>query len=513
MRKIIWLITIIFIVFAGLFALYIFNQGQHSFMLRDVSLEIIVPENTASGQETSCLIKYINNTKVILEQAELSLDENNHQILGSLKPGQEGEIEFKKSFFGQEGEKQIVEAKLRYQPANFRSFFETKAYAEVKIKSSSIIASLEGPKQASNGQIIEYILNYVNKADISFENITISLEYPEGFVLEESKSTWIIEKLEANKIGNLKIKGALFGQDGEEKIIIAKIGEITQVSISTRIIGSPLLLEQFKTKNGYLVKYENKSQLTLGQAEVIVQLESDAFDFETIEITNGSFDKFANKIIWNSAGVSELAELGPGKTGQLEFQIEFKSPLPQANNFILKSTAQIQAGDIKNSHELITKLDSQFVLQSRAYYVSGQLPPRVGQLTYYDVHWQLLNGANNIAETVATASLPAGVEWHGVVSNDRGRLYYDQLSNEAVWDLGAVPAWVGRSQAVYEAVFRISLWPTANQADKVVPILNETIFTSKDTFTENTLTSRQDYISSDLPDDPNISYEQGVVQK
>lgn len=490
-----------------------FSQGQNSFMLRDVKLEIIVPESTASGQEISCLVKYTNNTKVALEQTELSFDENNHQSLGSLKPGQEGEIEFKKIFFGQEGESRIIEAKLRYQPANFRSFFETKTHAEVKIKSSSIIASLEGPKQASNGQIVEYILNYANKTEGTFDNVEISLIYPDGFTPQDPKNTWLIEKLEANQLGSLKIQGVFFGQDGEEKIIIAKIGEITQVGISTKIMGSPLLLEQIKTADGYLIKYENKSQLSLSQAEIIVQLESDAFDFETIEIKNGSFDKFAKKITWNSAGVPELEILDPEETGQLDFKIKLKNPLPQANNFTLKSTAQIRAGNIQNNQELITKLDSAFILQAKAYYVSGQLPPKVSQLTYYDIHWQLLNGANNLAEAVITASLPAAIEWHGVVSNDRGRLYYDQASNEVVWDLGAVPAWVGRNQAVYEAVFRISLWPTANQVDKVVLILNETILTVKDDFTENILTSQQSYISSDLPDDPNISYGQGVVQR
>jgi len=305
----------------------------------------------------------------------------------------------------------------------------------------------------------------------------------------------------------------LFGQDGEEKVVMAKIGEITQISAATKIIGSPLFLEQTKTTDGYLVKYENKSQLSLVQAEITVQLEGDAFDFETIEIQDGSFDKFTKKITWNSSGVPALAALDKGESGQVDFKIRLKNPLPQVNNLALKSTAQIRAGDVQNSQELITKLDSQFNLQAKVYYASGQLPPRVNQLTYYNVHWQLLNGANDIAETIVTASLPAAIEWHGIVSNDRGRLYYDQASNEVVWDLGHVPAWVGRNQAVYEAVFSISLWPTTDQVGKVVPILNETIFTAKDTFTENILTSQQNYISSDLPDDPNIGYGQGIIQR
>lgn len=512
MKKI-WLIIIFIVFLAGLLAWSMFNQGQKSFRLRDVNLEIITPENVNSGQEISCLVKYVNNTKVTLEQAELIFDANNRQNLGNLKPSQRGEIEFKKAFFGQEGENKKIEVVLKYQPANFRSFFETKAQAEIKIKSSSIIASLQGPKQASNGQKVEYILNYANKTESSFENIQIDFDYPDGFSPENSKDVWLIEKLEPNQIGNLKIQGFLFGQDDEEKIISAKIGEITQVSATTKIIGSPLLIEQIKTDEGYLIKYENKSQVSLEQAEIIVQLESEAFDFQTLEVQNGSFDKFAKKITWNSVGVPELEILEPGETGQIDFQIKLKHPLPPANNFILKSIAQIKAGDLQNNHELITKLDSQFSLQVKAYYVSGQLPPRVNQLTYYDVHWQLLNGANDLGETVITASLPTAIEWLGQVSNDHGRLYYDQSSNEVVWDLGLVPAWVGRNQAVYEAVFRIGLRPIANQVDKVVPILNETFFTAKDIFTENILTARENYISSDLPNDPNINYEQGVVGK
>lgn len=509
MKKI-YLIIFLILIFAGVFAWYMFEQGQKSFMLRDVKLEIIAPEHVASGQEITYLVKYINNTKATLEQAELSLDNNHQEALGDLAPGQQGEIELKKSLFGQQGEIKIIKAKLKYLPSNFRSFFETETQIEISVKSSSIIASLGGPEQASNGQLVEYTLNYANKSDSTFENLEIKFIYPDGF--ESDQDTWQINKLEPDEIGQLKIQGILSGEHGQEKEIIAQISKITQVSAKTKIIGSPLSLEQIKTDNGYIIKYENKSQLSLEQVEITMQFKSQALDFDTVEVENGSFDKFAKKITWNSGGVPGLALLEPNTQGQINFIIRLKDPLPEQNNFALKTIAQIKSGEIKNSQELEIKLDSQFILQTRAYYASGQLPPKVNQNTYYNIHWQLLNGANNLEETVITASLPLGLDWQGQVNKDYGRLYYDQETNEVVWDLGQVPAWVGRSQAVYEAVFQIALRPVPSQANKIISVLNETILITKDSFTEKTLTARNAYITSDLPDDANISYSQGIIQ-
>lgn len=485
-----------------------FERGQSSFMLRDVKLEIIAPEHVASGQEIIYLVKYTNNTKVTLKQTELIFENNHHENLGDINSGQEGEIEFTKSLFGQEGEIKTIQAKLKYLPSNFRSFFETETKTEITIKSSSIIASLDGPKKAANGQLVEYILNYANKSENAFENLEIIFTFPEGF---NAQDTWHINKLAPDAIGNIKIQGALFGNDGDEKIITAKIGEITEVSASVIISGSPLVIEQIKTENGYIIRYENKSDLSLNNAKISVELQSEAFDFETVQVNNGSFDKFAKKITWSSAGVSELEILEPGQKGQINFEIKLKNPLPESKNFILKTIAQIKAGKITNSQEIFYKLDSNLTLQTKAYYSSGALPPKLNQITYYDIHWQLLNGANNLKETIITASLPAGIDWQKQVSNEHGRIYYDQEANEVVWDLGDAPAWIGRSNPVYETIFQVKLEPIASQVNKIVWVLNETILITKDTFTENTLTARNSYITSDLPDDPNINYNQGVV--
>lgn len=497
MKKL-YLMLIIILVFLIFLAWFMFNQGQDSFRLRDIYLEIEAPEQVLSGQEVSYLIKYKNNTKVTLEQTELFFSDNYQEILGDLEPGIEGEIQVLQSIFGQEGELKIIKARLKYQPENFRSFFENQAEVQIAIKSSSIIASLKGPEKASNGEFVEYELNYANKSDKAFENLEVVFETPENFM---DKHIWQINKLNPDEVGSLKISGILIGEQGEEKIITAKIGKITQVKIITEIAGSPLLIEHVRQDNKYIINYQNKSRLSLENAEIIISFQGDAFDF----------DQFSKKIIFDSIDMTELALLEPGAKGQLEIDAPLKNPLPEENNFVLKTDVEIKSGDIKTSHELEIKLDSEFILQTKAYYESGQLPPKTGLITYYNIHWQLLNGANNLEETITTASLPLGIEWQGEVSNENGRIYYDQEANEVVWDLGEVPAWVGMSQPVYEAIFRIALRPQSSQVNKIVSILNQSMLITKDTFTEKTLSASSDYITSDLPDDPNISYEQGVI--
>jgi len=505
-----WLISGLILFFIILLAWQAFEQGQNSFRLRDVLLEVHAPEEISSGQEVVYLIKYANNTKTTLKQVELSFGDF-RENLENLKSGQEGEVEIKKRIFGQEQELKISKAKLRYLPANFSSFFETAAFSEIKIISSLIIASLDGPSKAASGELVEFTLNYANKSENIFENLEINFAYPEKFSVQ-GQDNFIIQKLEKDQIGSLKIKGILTGQEGEIKTLIAKIGQITEIKAEVEITGFPLLIEQTYNQEKYFIKYQNKSDLLLKNAIIILELDSQAFDFNSLQVKQGSFDKFNKKITWTSAGVSELADLEPGEKGELDFKIKIKDPLPQDKNFILQGIAKITAGEISNSHKLSIKLDSKLVLQVKAYYNKGELPPKVGQSTYYNIHWQILNSSNDLEDAVITASLPQSISWHSAVNNEHGRIYYDEAANEIVWDLGKVPAWTGHYSPVYETVFQVKLEPISQQANKTVSVLNETILIAKDMFTQNTLTGQHTYITSELPDDPNISYEQGIVQ-
>ena len=59
--------------------------------------------------------------------------------------------------------------------------------------------------------------------------------------------------------------------------------------------------------------------------------------------------------------------------------------------------------------------------------------------------------------------------------------------------------------------FRVGLIPASNQIGQAPVIINETEASAKDTFTDQTLTSKDGAITTDLPDDPALLTNQKRV--
>lgn len=484
--------------------------------------------------------------------------------LGTIGKKSEGKEEFKIRPVGEKGEIKNIVAHLDYKPQNINSHFENSNSLRVEINTILIGINIEGSEKAVAGQEISYLIEYENKTDETAENLIVKLEYPENFQFkgaepspksEIENNIWEIASLKANEKKTITLRAVLSGQEMENKVLKASIGKIKddnffqygQSEFITQISPAPIALalsidginEECKLDAGqhlkYKINFKNNTDVALRELILKAYLKDSIFDVKEIDLDNkGFFDSRTNIITWSGADVEALNLLEPNQSGEVSFSILIKDPLPIASfndkNFKANVVAEIQtltipakfAGtELKFEKELSCKINSQLTLKTKAYYYepstgiynTGPIPPRVDNLTTYTIHWQVANTSNDLDNVQVKAVLPQGISWsnYQINKSNKGQVYYNERTQEVVWEIGRVSAGVGVTMTAYELIFQIGLTPSINQVDTIPILINESSVEGKDLFTANTLKSSTAEINTSLPDDSRVGNVEGKV--
>ena len=79
------------------------------------------------------------------------------------------------------------------------------------------------------------------------------------------------------------------------------------------------------------------------------------------------------------------------------------------------------------------------------------------------------------------------------------------------WKVGRVLAGTGFLRPALEVAFQVGFIPSQNQIGSSPIIINETEVSGRDTFTNQVLISRDPQITTELPDDSGVSFNQRSV--
>jgi len=428
-KKIIGLgILIIAIVAALASASVAYYRIKRTAFLEDkVSLEIIGPEKVDSSQLVTYKIKYKNDNRVDLKNAEILLNyqenlqpegNDNWQILNSsnskigiakIKSHSEGEAEFKARIYAPEDYQVFLKLSLIYTPANFNSQFKQEKQLSIIVKSSPILLDVMAPLQAASGNYIEYLIDYKNTSLRNFSDLRLKVEYPEGFAYQsaepspsEGNNFWYIGNLNENQFGKIKIFGNIEGPKDYSKILKVYVGSMDDDSgkflvyseriKSTKIVSSPLSIYQ-KVNNlispninegeglNYEVNFSNNGDQGIRNAIVTVEISSPYLDFPDIKVIGGYYDGNKGIITWKAVDVPQLANLQPGQGGNVKFSISVKRNIKigsyQDKNFSIISVAKIDSPDIPtpfgankiiSSNRTEVKINSAVIFESKYLY-------------------------------------------------------------------------------------------------------------------------------------------------
>lgn len=562
------LLTIIIVIVAG----FMFWRGLVFFDKNKVVLKIYGPERIISGEEITYIVQYKNNAKVALENIQLSLEFpegavwQNSQAdtlvqtvsLGKILPQAEDRKEFKVQIMGLKDSQKKIIARLNYQPANIKSFFENKTEFQSIIISVPLVLNFDLPERLVNGQIVNLTIRYLNTSDAVFSDLKLKMEYPAGFNFisayprpDEDKNIWLFSQISAKEEGKIVISGSLAGQRDEIKSFQAQLGitknetfiPLAESLNSSQILVPPLNISQIINNSEnyianagdtlhYKIKYENTADVEISSVIIGSKLEGDVFDFASLNIKKGFFNSLTNTIIWNTASLPQLALLSSHSEGEVEFSIKIKDKLPINNfndkNFIVTNTVKIDSLNVplplmgtqlSGESKLITKLNSRLILNVRGYFKDtlipnfGPLPPKVSQMTTYTLYWQIINTSNDLENVRVEAYLPSYIHWVNRFEPENAEIKYEPNTGKITWNIGKLPAAIGILSPVKYAAFQVGLIPAANQIGSIVNLIGNSTITGRDTFTNVNLTVTEKSLRSDLPDDPTVGWENSRVSE
>ncbi len=544
----------LFIILIALFFLLGFWYYRTNIYSKEVlKLEILGPAEAGLADQVEYIVKYKNNGRIALEDSKLIFEypsssliikeENQEASQGdylrqevaieNIYPGEEKTISFKGRLLGKEGEAKVAKAWLDYRPKNLRARYESDTTFTTLVKGVPLTFEFDLPSKIDPGKEISFRLNYFSNLNYPLSNLRVKIEYPSGFEFRESQPTalakdeWDIPLLNKADGGRVNITGLLIGEVGETKIFRATLGvwqeeefillkEITRgveiaqplIFVSQKINDSPQYVANPGEYLHYEISFKNTGEGVLENLFLVVQLEKDLFDLDTLRADSGQIQKESGFIIWDQNALPFLKFLPSLEEGKIDFWGKLKTDLPKNTSLRTK----ISIGLAKQ--EFVNKINTKLILSQKGYFNqgpfrnSGPLPPKIGQITTYTVSWLVQNFSNDARNLKIKAILPSYVNLIGNFSPSEARFTFDSSSREIVWELGDLPS----GALSPELFFQVSFVPLASQIGQAPDLISQARVLAEDVWTGQTLQSIAPGFDTTLPDDQTFSSGRGIVQ-
>lgn len=577
-KKILLVCAIIFSIVALIAGVTVYRIIKSKAFFEDrVALAFQGPKEADSTQPVKYKLNFKNDNKVTLKDVEIILTypENfqptnnvNLKILNStsskfvleddIKPRSEGSVELNGVFFAPKDFPLYLRADMKYVPSNGSKDFTVQGQYSVTISSSPVALDLVTAPEVSDGDVVEYVIDYKNPDTRPLKDIKIKVAYPDGFsfmqaepVATENDSTWYVGILDSQQGGKIKIRGVQHGLKDETKTIKVSLGYVGKdggfivfaqkeqsIKITMPLLSITQSLQGVQGTNigagdslTYVIKYQNNGDIGMRDAIVTAAISGSVLDFTKLSAEKGSFDAEKGLVSWRAADVPALANIEPKATGELRFSVPVKSNIPvqTANdkNFQVISVAKIDSPDIPTtigankiigSNKLTLKLSSKTFLDVTGFYKdaqiqnSGPLPAKVGNSTTFVLHLAVASISNDLAEVKVATSLPAGIEWTGKIFPGNERVTFNERTRELVWIVGNVGAGTGALVPKKEVSFQVSIKPQVNQVGQFFKLLNKAVLTGKDVFTGEEVLIESPEKDSQLREDTSINVNDYKIQ-
>lgn len=548
-------IIILLIVVIGILGLWSWQKNSYS--KETLKLEILGSSEISLGQEVEYIVKYKNNGNFRLESPELVFEPPKNSIQGgkvfgrqilntaqlgeAIYPGQEKTFSFKVRLLGKEGETEIAKATLSYQPKNLKARYESSTTFTTTIKSVPITFEFDSSSQIETGKDFRFRINYFSNVDYILTDLRVQLDYPEGFEFIESmpksleKNEWEIPILNKSQGGRIEVVGRLTGESGEAKIFRAKLGIwldgefilLKDAEKGVEIIKPSIYLRQEINNNPqyvafpgdwlhYEIYFKNIGDDDLNNLFIVNQLDGEAFDFQTIKSDTGNYQAGDNSVVFDWRRVSQLQYLAPMEEGKVDFWIKLKDDLGNVKNPVLRNKAFVS----QVKQEFVTKISSKLEVVQKGYFQdevfgnTGPLPPRVEEATSYTIMWQVKNYYSDVKNVKVKAVLPSGVELSGNIFPEDAisKFAFDSASREIVWSVGDLTRGTGVSEPAPDIAFQVVFIPLNSQRGRTPEILGAAQISGEDSWTDAQIQGTANPVKTDLPDDPTMTPEKGIVQ-
>ena len=516
------------------------NPGKTIY--KNVGIEVIYPENF-----------------VFIDSIPQPSKSNNFWDINNLLGFEDGEIKIRGKIVAPVNTTEVMSARIRYMPENFSSEFKKSASLTSTVFDLGFFVDFDYLANVLAGDENELILDIKKEdyANLSNFRLTIdpleNLEFISGEIdtgeeelskemsekLNEIKfrqvkpGSWIFEELIRSLDFRFKIKYRFTKKRSASEILkinfenIAAsqniynfLNEELEIGIMNSDLNLDLLINGTQDEQAfnqgdhlaYSVIYQNNGEAKMENVIIMVVLEGEMFDWNSLKFTQEGKRK-ENMIIWTHENIPGLASLAPLDEGKINFEIDLFDSSEGKSNYELKSYAQFNIGNKEEFREnmdrqskvLVNKINSDLVLEEDLVYFnannipvgSGPLPPQVGVQTSFRIFWNLSDNVHELENVVVRTTLPEYVEWGGSARASVGTIFYDDVNHSVLWRVGRLPVSVIRTNAE----FSINFTPSVDDKDKVIALLTETSAGAQDKETGGEISKNTQAKTTRLEDD------------
>ncbi|MDO8582770.1 MAG: hypothetical protein Q7R63_02135 [bacterium] len=437
-------------------------------------------------------------------------------------------------------------AELSYVQGGSSAIFQKMEEWLPPASTSGFELTLTAPEKAASGEEAEISITYANKTGEDLDGLVVKADYPRSFVFASASAeadvgdgTWNIGSLKRGSADSILIKGrfteagaaqfsvSVARANGAAKYPIAAAGALVEVTTAPLALvmdvnDQPDYVAHTGDTLAYTLSY-TMDGLTPAKSgfAITADLFSPLFDTATVvPADGGNLGRGKDGIPRISWYVAKPNSEG----GSVGFTVKVKNDYSIRRlgdrNFILKVHGEVMSGATVGSLDFETKLMGRIDVTASGYFRDaasgivnkGVMPPRVGNLTEYTVHWKLVNYATDVRGVTVRAKLPQGVTFTDKAkSNVDTKPTYDATTREVLWKLDRISATTGLIGTAPEAVFQLSSVPTMDMKGKNAALLGVTDLAATDDFTGTIIHSSAPEVTTALPDDVTAA-GQGIVQ-
>ncbi len=557
------IVAFIFFLSALGFVLYKLNGNNKAVYSNTVDVTVVGPVAIGGGEEMSVDIIIQNKNAFPLETVDLVVEYPDGTKSSDLKKDLPrireglgdiaGNTLVKKTYaaalFGEDGQQKQIDVRVEYRVPNSNAIFESKKSFELTLQSSPARLVIQNVKEITSGQALAFDVDVSSNSNSDLENVLVTVDYPFGFIFSQStippttgNNIWFFEKLSPQESKKFSVRGSLVGQNKEERVFKWNIGlsepttpedfkvKFTTISKSISLIKPFLAMDlavdgdfgvdvvrRGAQQIGVNLTYSNNTGGTIIDPQIVLKLDGEVLDDDTVSLETGFFNSSDNTITWNKVTKQDLfKEIAVGANATLSFN--FKSKSLASRQAVYKNPEIVMSAtisgkrlgensvpeDIKVNVAKRIRFESDVALKAETNFSggvfenSGPFPPKVEEDTTYTINLSVTNSSNLINRGKVRTVLPPYVKWNNVISPSSEKVTYLPASRTIEWDLGDIREHAGFIDPARTLAIQVTLTPSASQLGQAPQLMVSPTFTGYDSFTQTDITQSADSPTTDL---------------
>jgi len=527
------------------FSLNVEVKNNNNIDLQVVDLQVEFPDGTRNTDDLSRELKRYS------------------EILGSIDVGNSEERIIKAVLFGEENSQKEISINVEYRIPGSNAVFNKQKIYSLLVNSSPVNIKIVGVDEVNSNQQEDFEVEIVSNSLTKINDLVLKIDYPFGFNIissnpisnEKNNNIFVLGDLEPGGKRTIKISTIIQGQGGENRIIKFIVGtpqegdnaiikvpfSITskEVAIKESFISldfglNGLLGDKISIRNGNnvesIIAWKNNLNEKIYNMSVKLKISGLALDKSSVEVEGGFYDSYTNTIIFDKQYNENFSIIKPADSGILKFnfnilpqvskpQVSFSNSVIKIETVVTGSLIDEEAtrSEVLFSNSKDIRVTSDINLLSRAFRTvgpfenTGPIPPKVDNKTTYTITWTVTNSFNNLKDVKVTSFLSPNIGWIGNMDPENKKVVFNSDTGEIIWDIGDMKMDTGDKNPAETVSFQVFIIPSASQIGKEVNLLEETIVSGVDVFSDEKIVNSKPLINTNIISDPSYFKDIGRV--